>query len=774
MADNLIVSPGWETDPLLVEIRRRFTYAMDEWRDVREEGKEDIKVVAGDPWNPKDKRQRIDAGRPALSLDEIGQYVNQLVNGVRQNQRAIQVTPVGDGANDQTAEFRQDLIRQIEYRSKAQDAYTTGFENAVQRSYGYWRVTSRYCSDTLTPDADGKLSSSLLDQELLIEPIMNPDLVLIDPDFQRPDGSDMRWAFIYERWPVEEYKKRFPKAVVRDANPDLCRSYPPWFKKESIQLAEYWTIETDRKRIVATEEDDGSVSVDEVDEDEKLPEDTKERFVETPKVCKYLTNGVEILEQQEWPGTAIPLVCCFGKILYVDEGGGPKRKILSLVRLARDPYMLYCYYRTCEAELVGMTPKFPYFVRRGSLLPVEFNNLQRSLSEPIAAIQVEAVSAQNPSGAPPEFPQRQPYEPPIQQLEMGAESARRAIQAAMGSMPLPTQAQGQNEKSGVALDKITDTTQQGTYHFVDHYNQAITRTGVLVEELIPHFYDTPRTVAVRKANGDVLQHRINDVGTPDSPPLPVDEADHDVTLSTGPSYASQRVASDEFMDSLVKQLPQLAQIFGPQVSAKLFALAIKARDLGPMGDEISELMSPPAPGGMPPQLAQQLQQLQQENQQLKQAIATGTAKITAKAQADIQVAQAEKQLASQPDFADLTKLKIADMTSARSAQAGVAEAEIKAGNADADRRVEILEIMLNVAKEERLAKQKADADLAQTRSDQTHEMLTKAHDHAHDHAMADHQHILDVAKLGAAAALAPEPQADETNQPQLAPSQPGS
>lgn len=761
--DNLIVTADWQSDPLLAEIRRRFQYAQDEWRDIREEGRHDMRVVAGDPWDATDKRQRIDAGRPALSMDEIGQYVNQLVNDVRQHQRAIQVTPVGDGANDASAEFRQDLIRQIEYHSKAQDAYTCGFENAVQRSYGFWRVASRYVTDRLTTDTAGTLSASLLDQELVIEPIVNPDLVLIDPDFQRPDGSDMKWAFEYERWPVAEYKKQWPKAVVRDASPELTRAYPAWVQPESIQVAAYWSIEHTTTTVYAVPGPDGSFQVKQAESTKDIPKDAKVREVQQAKVKKRLTNGLEILEEVDWPGSQIPIICNFGKILYVDEGGGPKRKILSLVRLARDPYMLYCYYRTCEAELIGMTPKFPYFVWEGSLSPKSFDDLQKSLSEPIAAIQVKPTLVMGGQQTP-SFPERQPYDPPIQSLELGAESARRAIQAAMGSMPLPTQAQRQNEKSGVALDKIRDTTQQGTYHFIDHYEQAITRTGVILEELIPHFYDTPRTVAVRKANGDVTQRRINDIPQPggDAEPLDVDEADHNVTLSTGPSYQSERVAADEFTDSLVEQLPNLVNVIGPQAAAKIFGKAIKMRNLGPIGDEMAEIVSPPDPSGLPPQITQHLQQLIQENQQLKQAIATGTAKIQAKGQADVMVAQAKKQLDQQPSASDLVKLKIADMTSARSAQAGLVEAEVKAGNADADRRIQLLELMLNLEKEYRLA---ASAHLAGAHSQaetQTHDILGKALDHAHEHAMAEHEHDNALAQTAAQAAL--QPPADTVDQ----------
>jgi hypothetical protein len=99
----------------------------------------------------------------------------------------------------------------------------------------------------------------------------------------------------------------------------------------------------------------------------EIPSDQmlKSRKVDIFKVCNYLTNGFEILEENEWPGQSIPFVSGYGKVVYVTEGGQTKRKMLSLVRLARSPQMLMAYLATCEAELVGMTPKFPYFFGMG-------------------------------------------------------------------------------------------------------------------------------------------------------------------------------------------------------------------------------------------------------------------------------------------------------------------------------------------------------------------------------------------------------------------------
>ena len=573
-------------EALLQEMREKWQWATDEWRPIREEGAIDMRYVSGEPWEPKDKAARLAAGRPALALDELGQYLNQLINDIRQHKRAIQVTPTGNGANDKKAEFLASLIRQIEYRSNAQQAYTTTFENTVQRSYGFHRIKARYVSDRS------------FEQELIIEPIINPDMVTPDPDIQKPDGSDMKFLFNAESWAIKDYKRRWPSAKVQSYTAEWANTLPKtWnYSEQRIQIAEYWCVHTKTRDLLLLNNGQ-TVFKDEL---EKMPAGAtvvNTREVETTEVKSYLTNGIEILERNDWPGTSIPFVCCFGKVLYVsDSAGSSKKKILSLVRLARDPFMLYCYYRTAEAEQVGMSTKFPYFVRRGSLKQDQSVKLQASLHEPVAFIEVEAEVEGAPPGFIPEMPQRNPFEPAIEALEVGAEGARRAIQAAMGGSPLPTSAQRRNEKSGVALKQIEDSSARGSYHFVDHYEDCITRTGELLKELAPHYYDTARDVTIRGGDNETETVRINDPQTAEKPEdaiLLEPSEQYDVTLSTGPAMESEREVANEFADVLVQNLQTVAGVSGPQAAGKIMALAVKLKNLGPLGQEMADIISPP-------------------------------------------------------------------------------------------------------------------------------------------------------------------------------------
>ncbi|MGH9452343.1 MAG: portal protein [Terriglobia bacterium] len=593
-------------EKLLTEIRERFDYCQDQWADIREEAQTDMDYVSGNPWPAAERRQREDAGRPSLVMDELGQYINHLVNDVRQNKRAVKVIPRGFGAKDKIAELRENLIRDIEYRSNAQSAYATAFESMCQRSYGGWRITRRYTSDTS------------FDQEIRIARIPNPDASYPDPDCKESDFSDARYWFLLDLVPRKEYKKRWPNATIGDFNGDHIKIAPAWIKEDQIQVAEYWRVEhTERNLLQVTGPHGQALTMFEDEAPTGKPlKILAERVVQQRRVMQYVTNGVEILEQHEEPGRYIPIVWLVGKELYVSRDTGPKRMLMSFVRLARDPQMLVNYYRTCEAELVGMTPKTPWLGAVG-----QFHNpdqWQAANTTPVAYLEYKATTeATGQQQLPP--PQRADFTPQIAPLEMGAESARRAVQAALGLSALPVNAQRFNDKSGVALEEIDANEDRGSFHFIDAYEMALEHSGRIINDLIKHVYDGPRDVGVRKQDGTASVARINQPAQSadgHEETLNIGEGEHDVTIATGPSFQSEREKADEFVELMVPQIEALS--IDPGVKSKLLALLIKLKNIGPIGDEMAEMLAPPS---AEQSLQAQLQQAQQQAQTYQTLVA---------------------------------------------------------------------------------------------------------------------------------------------------------
>jgi hypothetical protein len=221
------------------------------------------------------------------------------------------------------------------------------------------------------------------------------------------------------------------------------------------------------------------------------------------------------------------------------------------------------------------------------------------------------------------LPVRQPFTPNFQAYEVACEAARRAIMTAMSGSNLPTSAQRQNQKSGKALEQIDEQESRGTFHFIDNYNFALEQTGRVLNAWIPYVYDTKREVGIRQKDESHQVIRINDPdnmrdnGEPEI--WDTTQGEHAVTISTGPSFESQRDEASQFVDALVSNVEKIAQLLPPGAAAKMLSLAIKLKTLGPIGDEIADVISPPEDKvGEQQQIAQGIQKLQEQQQVIQE------------------------------------------------------------------------------------------------------------------------------------------------------------
>lgn len=575
---------------LLKEIRDRYREWTAAWREAREHRKILMRYLCGDPWDEKDRKARADAGRPCISHDELNQYVFQCVNSARQSKRGIKIEPAGGGATEKTAELRQSIARTIEYQSKAQSVYLKAYQDEVEGGYGFCRVSRRYVND----ESD--------DQEIVIRPIPNPDSVIYDPYCKEADWSDARGCFIIDPIPYADFKTLYPNAQITNFGKEQRDLASDWIQEKTVMVAEYWRIETE------------------------LRKGKSGREITAKKLVQYHTNGVEILEKIDQPGTEIPIPAFVGLERYVDdETGGSRRRLFALPSFALDPQMSLAYLVSQEAEEAGLTPKVPYKGYVGQF-ETDAEAIENITKVPRSFIQFDLVVDGAGSTLP--LPQREQFTPNFQAYEVAKEGARRAIQAAMGINPLPTAAQRQNEKSGVALQKIQASQEVGSFHFVDGFERGLVRVGRIVDSWIPVTYDADDREMWLHQEGKPRRRVILNATEPDqdgNQNKVSDEEDHDVTIGTAPSAASQEQAASDFLDLLVSNLAQIPQPGTPQ--SKLLSLAIKMKELGPMGDEMAEIISPdpdqPLPAAAQQMLGQAKQQVQQIHayaQQLEQKV----------------------------------------------------------------------------------------------------------------------------------------------------------
>ena len=189
-----------KTAELMTRIRKRMDRCIQAESDNRRDALDDLKFKAGNQWPADVAAQRNFDKRPCLTINKFPTLIHMITNAQRENRPGINVSPIGDRSDPEVAQMYKGMIREIERESNADEAYDTGFDNAVSNGFGYWRVVTEYEA----PDS--------FDQVVRIKRIRNPFTVYMDPESQDSVGSDAKYAFVTEMIPRDEYKELYPDA----------------------------------------------------------------------------------------------------------------------------------------------------------------------------------------------------------------------------------------------------------------------------------------------------------------------------------------------------------------------------------------------------------------------------------------------------------------------------------------------------------------------------------------------------------------------------------
>lgn len=582
------------SDDILATAKERFKLAAEAENDIRRDALEDIEFSAGKQWPDTVRAERESDSRPCIVINRIPQFIRQITNDQRQNRPAIKVHPVDDVADPETAKVIQGLIRHIEYNSNADVAYDTAFDGAARGGFGWWRVVTDY-SDPLS-----------FDQDIFIKRIRNQFTVYGDPCSQEPDGSDMNWAFIVEDLLEEDFEAQFPnsKMTGMDDLKSVGDHEPDWMPGAGkVRIAEYFYKEL--REVKIAQMSDGSVL-----KEEELPSSLPEgitvvqtRFTMMPVVKWCKINGIEILEEREWPGKWIPLVPVYGEELIVDG----KRILESVIRHAKDSQRMYNYWASSETETIALAPRTPWVGVEGQFEGFEGQWMTANRKNH-AFLQYKPVSL---NGTPVGPPQRQVFEAPVQAITQARMQAAEDLKATTGIYDAAL-GNKSNESSGVAIQRRNMQTQTSNFHFIDNLRRSQRHTGRILVDLIPKIYDTPRAIRIIGEGDDQEVVTINKIFQDGNKVKMHDMTigKYDVVMDNGPSFATKREEAVQSMLEFIKIYPQGAQVVSD--------LLVKNMDW-PEAQEISDRLKKLLPPGtiedknqpqLPPQIKQQMDQSQ--------------------------------------------------------------------------------------------------------------------------------------------------------------------
>jgi hypothetical protein len=598
---------------IISRAKKNFKLASESESEIRKASIDDYKFRAGEQWPEDIKNSRDQDKRPCLTINRLPQFVNQVVNDIRQNRPAIKVDPTGDGARQETAEVFEGIIRHIEYDSSADIAYDTAVDHQVTGGFGYFRVITEY---------ENEKSFNLV---LKIKRVRNAFSVLLDPSRSEPDGSDANWGHVFDDISRAEFRALYPDAKLSQMNDwtSLGDNSEGWVSKDGCRITEYFERTFKPAKLYLLNTGDAVLENDLPKPPAVFPDgvqlltDEKGEFVtrETvvPEIKWYKLNGIEILEKRDWPGKWIPIVEVLGTEMII-EG---ERILEGIIRHAKDPQRQYNFWASAETEMIALAPRTPFIGVEGQFEGHE-DKWETANTRNHAFLEYnETSSAGKPTGP----PQRNVYEPPVQAITSARMASAEDLKATTGIYDASL-GNRSNEQSGVAIQRRNTQAQTSNFHFSDNVKRSIRHAGRILVDLIPKVYDTARAIRIIDEEDQqkiVWVNRVFQEGGEDKIHK-LDAGTYDVVCDEGPSYQTKRQEAVSAMLDLTRSVPE---------SAKLWLdLMIQNMDW-PGSRVISERIRKTLPPELlddnknekvPPQAQQKLQQLGQMVQQLSQQL----------------------------------------------------------------------------------------------------------------------------------------------------------
>lgn len=564
-------------DDILKDALAGFDLASAHEADFRREAADDIRFARlGEQWPERVRRERELDGRPCLTLNRMPAFIRQVVNDARQNKPGIVCHPVDNGADPETAEVLNGLIRHIEQSSDAEVAYDTALDFAVTGGFGYFRINTRYARD------------DSFEQDLVIERVANPFSIYGDPNSTAADSSDWGSAFVVDSLPRSAFEARWKGAQPVDwqgrSSGHQGGSSDAWRDGERVMVAEYWRREARWTQLLALSNGqtmEAGLYAARKDLFDALGVSVigQPRPVATHKVVQHILSGAECLETVDWAGSFIPLVPVYGEELLVDG----QRRLGSLVRDAKDAQRMFNYWRTTSTELVALAPKAPFIGRKGT-----FDTDAAKWAT--ANVQTHAYIEYDG----PEPPQRQPFAGVPAGALQEALNASDDMKAIMGLHDASLGARS-NETSGRAIMARQREGDTSTFHYIDNLSRAIRHAGRILIDLIPKVYSAPRVIRVLGPDGKADRVAVNGQVSGVGGQLQavgriydLTTGRYDLTVRAGPSFTSRREEAASQMIDLIRAYPAAAPVIGD----------LLARNLDwPGADEIAERLGRLVPEG---------------------------------------------------------------------------------------------------------------------------------------------------------------------------------
>lgn len=613
---EIVDEPDEDDKKILQEAKDNFKRWQEYESDFRNRYVADVKFSNADSDNgwqwPNDLRADREANkRPALTINKVQRLVAMITNDCSENKPAITIKPTGNESSYKSALVYEGLVRDIEYKSAAQNIYDDCSVSQVEGGIAYFRIEQVHTDD------------ESFDQELRITPVRDHLGVFLDCDIKQKDGSDALWGGIFDDMPRKEFEKLNSDIDMQEVGGSTVFGEDEggdWLREDSVRIAEYYRIVQSNDELYWVEDNQGNTETFKASEAPKgfkatlVPGKFKKRKIINRQLEWYKIAGHKIIARRDkdndpLKGKYIPIVRVVGVERVID--GKLERK--GYVRPIKDAQRMFNFNASQQTETVSLQTKTPYMAVAAAIEgnEVQWNNLNTQNPGVIT------WKHQDADGNP--LPEPKRIDPPrsAEGFLQGMQLADNQMAMVGGREDAGLGREGQ-EKSGIAIQQRQRMGDKANGIWLTNLAIALCYAGRIIIDLAPHIYDTKRVIQIMGQDG--TQSKVTVDPDAEQAYQEVTEGDvvnvlfnpgvgkYEVQSAPGPAYATQRQEAWNAFVNIVSGAPELINKIGD--------LMFRSADF-PLADKIAERLRRDIKNSAPwllgdatnPQLAQMQQML---------------------------------------------------------------------------------------------------------------------------------------------------------------------
>ena len=538
------------------KIRQRVKKWDDDWRFNKDQYHEFTSFVMGSQWTEDESKLFIDYKKIPLSFNKLAPLVNHLLGEQRQNTPNLQVVP-DKSVSTETASVREALVKDISLNSNAKMIYQTAFQQAAIGGFGAYVIDTEY---------ENERSFNLI---IVLRAIKDPSWCYWDVSARSPCKTDGMSAGTRTRMSrkmfASIYGDDIEKQIGSEANYDEG-SATGWIfsTDDEITIIEDYEREYEISKLYQLS--NGRVlSADEFKELERIEVDGKKYIIDNGEIVtvsnkrdthKYSIKrrkvaGDFILEETDFPSEQLPIIFV-DQNSYIDKSG--KQICRPFIKDAKDAQRYINYLGTQSAYLMRVSRYDQFMVSKAN---VRSPDTQEIWKDPATA-QGGLVYDESPNGNKPEQLRPPELSP---SLISQYQRALADIEQCTGMYGTQMGEQG-NEVSGSAIDARTRRGNFNTYVPFDSLNRAIACGGQIIDEMIPHVYDSEREMMLNMPDTGMskitLNKQVDEYGSMIENDMK--QGSYQIRLLPGASFEGQKQENLESIQTVLQADPQLFRL----------------------------------------------------------------------------------------------------------------------------------------------------------------------------------------------------------------------